>query len=40
MILDAITNTPKQDQPVGYATVEDYEAAREKIIKEIQNGRH
>lgn len=40
MILDALTNTPKQDQSVGYATVEDYEAAREKIIKEIQNGRH
>lgn len=41
LILETLTTEPKKDQSVTYATAEDYEAAREKIIKEIQkNGRH
>lgn len=40
MILDILTNPPKQDKSVGYTTAEEYEAAREKIIEEIKNGRH
>lgn len=40
MIMDKLTETQKHDQTVGYATADEYEAARAKIIEEIQNGRH